>query len=449
MNREFQLISAILRNAWLIDANWANENLPIWANVLEGKPVNFGQAQKPEANARVSTITAGTLFAPSYFSGFEKAPKGSFAKIDIVGPLMKYGYCGSGSYELTQIIEEAKANDNIRGMFIEMDCPGGQVAGTSSLADAIQDFGKPTLTFVNDGLMCSGGVWSGLAADEVYASHDLNTIGGIGVYQTIQDHTARLKAMGIKVIDRYAQQSTEKNKAFRDALAGNFDLLDAGLNAVAATFISKVSDYRGDRLKGKASSWNKGQDGSATWATSVGLIDGIISYKEAFARLEEMADGAESRRASSGPFVHSNNSDLNIDMKFPKLFALAGKTSISAEELTAVNAELTEAGITAFGVHPESAITDAAAVTTERDNLLAEKTQLTTQLDAANTKVTNLTTEVTELKDKVAKAPAAAAPVVDDKDKVVEETAEKTAQNAVAALPHNKAVMNNPLFQKF
>ncbi|MBS7565101.1 S49 family peptidase [Mucilaginibacter sp. Bleaf8] len=433
MNSEFHLISAILRNAWLLDAQWAKDNISIWANVLEGKSVNFGQAPKPSPDYRVSVITAGTLFAPSYFSGFEKAPKGSFAKIDLIGPLMKYGYCSSGSYELTQLVQEAKANDNIRGLFIEMDCPGGQVSGTSSLADAINDFGKPSLAFVNDGLMCSGGVWTGLAADEVYASHELNTIGGIGVYQTIQDHSERLKAMGIKVIDRYAPESTEKNKTYRDAMKGNYDLLDESLSAVAQTFIQKVTDYRGDRLQGKPSAWNKGQDGSASWAQEIGLIDGILSYSAAFARLEEMADGADSKRKSSSSSFSAHNPDLNINMKFPKLFALAGKTAASQDELAAVNAELTEAGITAFGVHPESVVTDAAEAT-------QANAKLTTDLATANSTIGTLTAENTALKAKVAEAPAAAAPVVPPADPKVEKTEAEKEQATIAGFAHNQFI---------
>jgi protease-4 len=445
-NAEFQLISAILRNAWLIDEAWAHENLPIWSNVLEGKSVNFGQVAKSDADHRISVINAGTLYAPEYFSGFDKAPEGSFAKIDLVGPIMKYGYCSAGSYELTQLVKEASANKNIRGLFIEGDCPGGQVDGTSSLADAINSFGKPTLTFVNDGMLCSGGVWAGLAADEVYASHDLNTIGSVGVYQTLQDHSERLREMGIKVIERYAKESSEKNKMYKDALKGNFDLLDASLSAVANTFIGKIIDYRGDRLQGKITAWNKGQTGSATWAAGLGLIDGILPYEAAFARLEEMAGGAQSKRATSGASIHTHNPDTN--MKFPKLVALAGKENVSAEELTAVNAELAEAGITGVAVFNESVVTDAAAVTAERDNLQAANGKLTGELATATTNATNLTNQVTELQAKIAKAPHAAAPVVKEKDAENEETEETKAAATIASLGHNQGIYDNPLFSK-
>lgn len=450
INSEFQLISSILRNSWLIDKAWASDNLPIWANVLEGKAVNFGQAAVRKPEERVCVIAGGpaaaTLVTPSYFSGFDKAPEGSFAKIDLIGPIMKYGYCSAGSYDLTQLVKEAKDNKNIRGLLIESDCPGGQVTGTPSLADAIYNFGKPTLTFINDGMMCSGGTWVGTSADEVYASHDLNTIGSIGVYQTIYDHSERLSAMGIKVIERYAKESTEKNKSFRDALAGDFDELDADLSSIAQAFIAKVQENRGDRLQGKPGAWAKGQTGSATWAQSIGLIDGICTFEQAVARLEEMAGGAKSKRATSSAYMYTQTPNSN--MKFPKLAALAGVENATQEQLDAVNAELAEAGVTGVAVFNESVVSDAAGVTAERDQLQVKVTELENNVKTVNGKVDSLTAENTDLKAKVAAAPRAAAPVAGKEDVLLDQTEQQKNAATIAGLAHNQGIAGNPLFMK-
>ena len=133
-------------------------------------------------------------------------------------------------------------------------------------------------------------------------------------------------------------------------------------------------------------------------------------------------------------------------MKFEKITALAGKTDATQEELDAANAELTEAGITGHTIVSESLITEAANVTTERDALNAEKTTLTASLATANAKVTSLTAENSTMKTKLAQGPAAVAAAVEQNDPVTEKTAEEIAADEIAALPHNIAIANNPLF---
>jgi ClpP class serine protease len=382
---DFRLISAILRRAWLLDPTWAAENQYAVARFLKGKESNFKPAASRGQEQRVATLNrpeGSILFTPGYYSGFQNAPEGSIAYIEITGPIMKYGFCGYGSYELNQIVREAYATPNIKGLFYEYDTPGGQVDGIATFGDTIAASPKPDVGFVNDGMCCSGGMWTGTAHRELYASQDLDYIGSIGVYQSWYDQTEYLKKLGIKRVERYAPQSTEKNKVSKDAAAGNFTLLDEELFAVAQKFIDTIARNRGERLKGSNDEWNKGKASTATWALETGLIDGIITREAALARLEALCDGAADLRTSTTPTNTAQTQ--STDMKFPKVFSLAGKAEPTETELTEANAELAEAGITGVALMPESVVTEAAAVTTQLNETTANVNKLTGELNTAN-----------------------------------------------------------------
>jgi ClpP class serine protease len=369
---------------------------------------------------RSNGYSGSNLYSPGYFSGFDYAPDDSMAMFDVIGPIVKYGYCNDGNYELNQLVQEAKASPRIKGAFFNVDCPGGQIDGIKTFAESIKNFGKPTLAFCN-GLMASAAVTFGTAADEVYASQSLDTFGCIGTLYTIWDQSEYLKKMGIRVIERYAPQSTEKNKTQRDALKGNFSQLDDNLKTVTADAINAIAANRGYRLKGDPSNWNKGQDGFASWALSIGMIDGICSFEDAVSRLDALCDGAESLAVSipssdqagsdeNTPPIDNQNTNPEIDMEpFESLLALAGVENPSDQQLDQANACLTVNNITGATIVRESFITEAAAETTRANGLQEQVNTLTasaatntTELATANSTITSQATKITDLEAKVA-----------------------------------------------
>ncbi|WP_374949608.1 S49 family peptidase [Mucilaginibacter sp.] len=447
---DFRLISALLRHTWLIDPAWAEENQPAVAKLLKGKSTGFQTSDRRSPEERVAVLNrmeGSILFAPGYYSGFQNAPEGSIAYIDVTGPILKYGYCGNGSYELNQIVREAYATPNIKALFFEYDTPGGQVDGIATFGDTIFNSPKPNLGFVNDGMCCSGGIWLGTANQELYASQDLDTIGSIGVYQSWYDQTQYLKNLGIKRIDRYAPQSTEKNKVSKDAAAGNYKLLDEELFAVAEKFINKIQLHRGDRLKGSHEEWNKGKASSALWAQKTGLIDGIITREKALERLEALCDGEQDLRASSSPIIKSIEFTQSTDMKFPKVALLAGKADPTEAELSAANAELAEAGITGVALMPETVVNEAARVTGELATERANVTKLQGELNVANkakgdleTEKATLISDKSDLEQKIASLPGGMSKKVGETDPDPEKTEAEKQKETIAGFSHNQYI---------
>ena len=83
---------------------------------------------------------------------FEKAPEGSVAVIDIDGITLKGGsYYSLGYVHLIAQLKKALDSDEIVGIVLRVDSPGGQLSGLQTFIDLIQSSEKPIYAFVNDG----------------------------------------------------------------------------------------------------------------------------------------------------------------------------------------------------------------------------------------------------------------------------------------------------------
>jgi signal peptide peptidase SppA len=105
----------------------------------------------------------------------------------------------TSSEEIADALHEVEGREDIKAVFLNIDSPGGTVAGTPELASAVArlDKKKPVYAF-SSGLMCSAAYWIASQARAVYATPSAQ-VGSIGVVQTVIDNSAALESRGIKV----------------------------------------------------------------------------------------------------------------------------------------------------------------------------------------------------------------------------------------------------------
>jgi signal peptide peptidase SppA len=105
----------------------------------------------------------------------------------------------TSSEDIGEAIREAAGRDDIKAVFLNIDSPGGTVAGTPELAGAVAalDKKKPVYAF-SSGLMCSAAYWVASQARAIYATPSAQ-VGSIGVVQAVIDNTAALDKAGLKV----------------------------------------------------------------------------------------------------------------------------------------------------------------------------------------------------------------------------------------------------------
>jgi signal peptide peptidase SppA len=105
----------------------------------------------------------------------------------------------TSSEEIGEALREAAGRPDIKAVFLNIDSPGGTVAGTPELATAVASLNKqkPVYAF-SSGLMASAAYWVASQATAIYATPSAQ-VGSIGVVQAVIDNSTALDKAGIKV----------------------------------------------------------------------------------------------------------------------------------------------------------------------------------------------------------------------------------------------------------
>lgn len=429
-----KVTSALLRDGFLIDQEAAASYAPVILAILEGKfdlaaslmattaaeggarPARKKPTTHAEAVDEYEEATPGRYIVAtaaragggvklSRYNSMDRAPAGSVAVIVIDDVVMKAdAECGPlGTRSLAGLVSEAAAHPNIAGILLQIDSPGGQVSGTATLADAIKDARqvKPVVGLVDDGMMASAAYWFGSACQELYASQVTDQVGSIGVYTTLIDFSKRYEALGLKVHEIYAPQSTEKNAEYKQALTGNYKAVQERLRQIADQFISQV---KANRPQVDESAF-KGGLYNATEAKKKGLIDGFLSYSAAIQRVKALATepagapapaptpSATTTAPTSGtadPVFPTTQTHANVNRPLlTALLAVAalsvtanGTLELSAEQLDKIEGALKDGADQAAAV--EKAVTDLKNAQAAEKAAGEKATELQGKLDTAN-----------------------------------------------------------------
>lgn len=300
-------LSAVLRGKWLIDKQWANDHLPMIAlmlnnaNPISSQPKIFKKgiqnSEMGNGYEEISlpyvvdpvTLQETPLYVWKEWVGYvpnPNIPSGSVAVIPVCGPITKYdGECGeAGSIHLAKWIAEIDRRENIGSMIFSVDTPGGEARAADAFVSQILATKKPTATYIH-GMCASLGVFLSSATDEVHFSNEMNELGSIGSYCTLFDFTQYFELQGIKVKEIYAPQSVDKNKPYRDAIAGDTKLIEDDLKLNVDKFIQFVKDNRGDKAASNVAEWGTGKMFYAKDAIRLGLADSISPFAKVVSKM--------------------------------------------------------------------------------------------------------------------------------------------------------------------
>jgi ClpP class serine protease len=270
----------------MIDQQWAFEHLPLVAMMLKGSPVSFVQRTGSVDGAMPFAIDPNTMENQPLFirvgdrivQNTNLAPN-SVGVIPITGPCTKYnGDCGEpGMIQRTNWLMDLMRRENIGSIIQLMDTPGGESRAASGYVSVLQRRNKPVLSYA-DGMVASLGVWFSSASDEFYLSNEMDQVGSVGSYCTLLDFTAYLEKEGVKMLEIYAPQSTDKNGDYRAALAGDTSAIEADLKLHVDQFIKHVSNSRGATAAANVNAWNTGKMFYANESKKIGLSDGVMAF---------------------------------------------------------------------------------------------------------------------------------------------------------------------------
>lgn len=269
----------------MLDRQWAESQLPLVLLMLQGTPVSFVERTGNEAIEQPFAVDPSTMQRYEWRNGANpNIPFGSVGVIPITGPITKYnGDCGEpGAIARNNWLMQMERRQNISSMVLLMDTPGGEARAAHSSVALIKKSSKPVLSFV-DGMSASLGVWFTSASDEVWFSSKNDQLGSIGSYCTLMDVRGYFEKQGIKLHEIYAPQSEDKNKEYREALKGNYELIEQDLKRHVEDFISFVSKER-SRAAATQKEWSSGKMFYAEEAIKLGLGDRIGDFAQVISK---------------------------------------------------------------------------------------------------------------------------------------------------------------------
>lgn len=215
--------------------------------------------------------------------------EGGVAVIEVTGTLVHRGgwigqSSGTTSYEgLMAQITAAVADTSVRGIALEIDSYGGEVAGLFDLADAIWAARavKPVRAFVAEAALSAAYAIASQAERIVLPR--TGAVGSIGVLLVHADFSQAMADRGVAVTLIHAGRHKVDGNPYEALPEGVRADLQARVEASRALFAETVAAGRGARLSRQQALATEAQvlDGAA--AVAAGLADEVSDLRSAFA----------------------------------------------------------------------------------------------------------------------------------------------------------------------
>ena len=193
----FQLARDIVQGKWLVSN--PEQLLPIARAFLSKTPVEM-----EVKSAVVSTVAD---------SGAQAGKAKSVAIVPLHGTMTKYDTCESyGTTFIANKLREMADDDNVIGLVLDIDSPGGSCSAIPPMLEAIsyaRSKGKPV--YVHADCCASAAYWVASQCDAIYMDNDLSEVGSIGAMAVFVDNSATNPTTGERTLVIYADESSEKN----------------------------------------------------------------------------------------------------------------------------------------------------------------------------------------------------------------------------------------------
>lgn len=298
-----RVLNSMLSSPWLIREDWL-EGLAGLAEEARARGGEFtAEEMRERLRAMLATVAGGgeggspealalDLGVP-LGEGLRATVRDGVAIIPVMGPLYHYAdaihdVCGCSSYEqIARAHQAALADPTVGAILLEVDSPGGEVAGCFELAQMIYDGRgvKPTKAYVSD-LACSAGYELASSAGEIVIARSA-VVGSIGVVMTFLDTSERDAKQGVRRFEILSSQSPNK-RPDPQTDAGRAQVQQM-LDDLAQVFIEDVARNRGVSVETVLADFGQGGVMVGARAVAAGLADRVGSFEGLLAEMAEEA----------------------------------------------------------------------------------------------------------------------------------------------------------------
>lgn len=228
----------------------------------------------------VNFVSPGTLVKQVPWSTAYDS-KNRIAVLYAVGEINDVSQDGINYHNLVPIITELADDDNVKGMVLRVNSPGGSAFGSDQIGEALDYFqskGKP-LAVSMGAYAASGGYWISACADKIFAN-PLTITGSIGIFGLIPN----VKGLADKLGVNPQTVSTNPNAQFPSLTESMTD----EMKGVMQQYVERgYEDFVGRVAKGRKMSVPavkriaEGRVWDAVSAKRIGLVDSIGSLNDA------------------------------------------------------------------------------------------------------------------------------------------------------------------------
>ena len=253
------------------------------------------------------SLTAQEALATLALSGDDDGPRqarsyqvmNGIAVLPVSGTLVSrtralQPYSGMTGYNgIIARLQQAASDPMVDGILLDMDTPGGMVAGAFDCADIIarvRDI-KPVWALAND-MNCSAGQLLASAASRRLVTQTART-GSIGVMMAHSNYGAALEKQGVEITLIYSGSHKVDGNPYSHLPDDVRETLQSRMDATRQMFAQKVSAYTG--LSVQAVLDTEAAVYSGQEAIDAGLADELVNSTDAITVMRDALDARKSR----------------------------------------------------------------------------------------------------------------------------------------------------------
>lgn len=213
---------------------------------------------------------------------------GKVAIIPIMGVISQrpsvFSSGGTSTEAVGRQLDAAVSDKTVSKIVLQIDSPGGSVAGVTELAAKIRAAGEAKKVIAHaDATAASAAYWLGSQAAEFYSTPS-GRVGSIGVISEYVDTSKADEAAGVKTTLVTAGKFKGENRG-EPLTEGGLAKLQADVNAYYDMFVGDVAKGRGVTEATVRNGFGEGRAMIASEAKKEGMIDGVVSFEKLLARL--------------------------------------------------------------------------------------------------------------------------------------------------------------------
>lgn len=231
-------------------------------------------------------VSSETLLGPV---SYNPSDKNQIAVVYAVGEIAEYEGAGINCDKLVPIIVSLAQNEDVKGMVLRVNSPGGSVFGSEQIGEALDYFqskGKPLAVSMGD-YAASGGYWISAGADRIFAD-PLTITGSIGIFGMVPNVSGLVGKLGIHPQTVSTNPGIQFPSIFYPMSEQQYAALQKNVERGYKKFVTRVAEGR-NKSESYIESIAEGRVWSAIKAQELGLVDQLGNLQDAIKWVETKA----------------------------------------------------------------------------------------------------------------------------------------------------------------